>query len=153
MNRKTRYGTSFDAKTVGRKDARGQIANQRCHAYRRKRSDRVAAYNQLEAIEGATERRAESTGDRRGGTAADQNTHIAPAQAERTPDHRSDAARDLCVSRLEANRGADTARPDGLGSYDQAAPHGHASPAQRVRLDRVDFRAAPTRDEGSDQTE
>ncbi len=79
MNRKVRHRARFNAETVGRKDARSQITDKRCHADRRKRSDRVATDNQFETVKGAAERRPEGASNRSRRAAADQDAHIISA--------------------------------------------------------------------------
>ena len=143
----------FDAEPVGRKNSRGQVADQRRHADRRQRGDRIAADDQLEAVKGAAQGRAEGAGNGRGGAASDQDAHVAAAQAKGLPDLGSYAAGKLGIAGLQADRGADTARPHRLRRHDQAAAQRHAAAMQRIGLDRVDLGAAPAGDIGGGEAE
>ena len=153
MHRQARNRAGFDAEPVGREDLRGQVAEQRRHADRGQRGDRIAADDQLEAVEGAAQRRAEGAGDGRGGAAADQDAHVAAAQAKRLADLGGDAAGELGIAGFQADRGADAARPHGLRRHDQAAAQRHAAAVQRIGFDRVDLGAAPAGDVGGGQAE
>ena len=153
MHGEAGYRAGFDAEPVGRKDLRGQIAEQGRHADRRERGDRIAADDQLEAVKGAAQRRAEGAGNGRGGAAADQDAHVAAAQAKGLSDLGGNAAGKLGIASLQADRGADPARPHRLRRHDQAAAQGHAPAVQGVGLDRVDLGAAPARDVGGHKAE
>ena len=136
-----------DAGGLGRDDAElhrrqrpgDEIADQCRDPDRRQARGRVIADDQLESVERAGKGRAKGAGDAGGGPAADQDTQVAAAQAERPADARSEAARQLGVARLEADRCADAARPHGFGRHDEAADQRHATAPQGVRLDRIDL--------------
>ena len=74
------------AKVYRTERLRHQIADQRGDGDRRQAARRVAADNELETVEGAGKRRAESAGDAAGGAAADQNTQIGTPQPKRHAD-------------------------------------------------------------------
>jgi hypothetical protein len=116
---------------------RDQQSDQCRYRDRRQACDRVAADHQFERIEGARERRPEGAGDSSGRSAPDQHPKVPAAQAEFLPDERGDAARELGVARLQADRCADPARPHRLRCDDQAAAQRHAPAMKRVGFDRV----------------
>jgi len=153
MHGEARYRAGLNAKPVRRKNLRGQIANQRRHADRRQRSDRIAADNQFEAVESAAQRCAEGPGNGCGGAATDQDAHVAAAQSEGLPDLGGNAAGKLGIAGFQADGGADPARPHRLRRHDQAAAQRHTPAVQRVGLDRVDLGAAPAGDVGGGEPE
>ena len=132
-----------DAELGRRQLARDQIADQRRDADRRQAARRIAADDQLEAVKGAGERRAERAGNAGGGAATDQDAQVAAAQPERIADARGKAARELRVAGLETDRGADAARPHRLRRDDDAAEERHAAAMQRIGFDRIDFPLRP----------
>jgi hypothetical protein len=138
---------------VGRKNLRGQVADQGRHADRRQRCNRIAADDQLEAVKGAAQGRPESAGNGAGGAATDQHAHIGAAQTESLADLRGEAASELGIASFQADRSADAARPYGLRRHDQAAAERHTPAVQRIGFDRVDFGAASPRDIGRHQAE
>ena len=108
-------------------------------ADRRKTRGRIAADDELEAVKGAGQRRAERAGDTGGGAATHQNSQVAAAQAKGIADARSDAACKLGVAGFEPDRGADAAGPNRLRRDDDAAEERHAPAMQRIGFDRIDF--------------
>ena len=133
-----------DDTELGRlKLARDQIAHQRRDPDRRQPVGRIAADDQLEAVKGAGERRAERAGNAGGGAAADQDAQVAAAQPERIADARGDAAGELRIAGLETDRSADPARPHRLRRDDDAAEERHAAAVQRVGFDRIDLALRP----------
>ena len=123
--------------------SRDEIAHQRRDADRRQTVRRIAADDQLEAVKGAGERRAECAGNAGGGAAADQDAQVAAAQPKRIADARGDAAGKLRVAGLEADRCADPARPHRLRRNDDAAEERHPAAVQRIGFDRIDFPLRP----------
>ena len=120
-----------------------QIAEQRRDGDRREAVRRVAADDQFEAVEGAGERRTERAGDSAGGAAANQDAQIGAAQPKCDADAGGNAAGQLGIAGLDADRSTDPARPDGLQRDDHAAEKRHASAVQRIRLDRIDLAIRP----------
>ena len=122
---------------------RHQVAEQRRHGDWGQTVWRIAADDQLEAVEGAGERRAERAGNSARGSTADQDAQIGTSQLECPADTRGDAAGQLGVARFDADRSTYPARPNGLHGNDNAAEKGHAAAVQRVRLNRIDLSLRP----------
>jgi hypothetical protein len=115
-----------------------QEADQGRDADRRQAVWRIAADNELETIEGAGERGTECASNSSGGATA-----LGASQPECHADARGDTAGKLCIAGLQADRGADPARPDRLRRHDNAAKRRHATAVQRVGFDRIDFPLRP----------
>ena len=126
-----------------RKRVRDEVADHRRDCDRRQAVGRIAADDELEAVESAGERRTEGAGNSSGSAATDQDTQIGAPQPECRADARGKTARQLGIAGLEADRGADPARPDGLRRDDDAAEKRHAAAMQRIRLDRIDLPLRP----------
>ena len=140
-----------DRHLIGRDDAdlgrrqrvRHEVAEQRRDGDRRQAVRRIAADDQLEAVKRAGERRAERAGNSASGATADQDAQVGAPQPKRHADARGDAAGQLRISGLDADRRADAARPHRLRSDDDAAEKRHAAAVQRVRFDRIDLPFRP----------
>ena len=122
---------------------RHQVAEQRRDGDRRQAVRRIAADDQLEAVKGAGERRAERAGNSAGGATADQDAQVGAPQPKCHADTRGDAAGQLGIAGFDADRRAYPARPNGLHGDDNAAEKRHAAAVQRVRLDRIDLALRP----------
>jgi hypothetical protein len=88
---------------------RNQKAEKCGNGDRRQAVRRITANDEFEAVKSAGERGAESTGNSGSGTAADQNAQIGAPQPKAHADARGNAAGQLCIARLQADRGADPA--------------------------------------------
>ena len=118
-----------------------EVTAERRHDHRRQRRDRIGADDQLEGIERAGQRCAESRRDGPGRAAPDQRPQVAPAHLEGDPQARGQAGGDLRVAGLQPHRGAAAVRDHVLGGEVDAVAQGHPAAVQGVRLDRVDGRA------------
>ncbi len=128
-----------DVDHIGRADDRlgGERGHERGGEHRPGDGERIRADDQLESVEGAGQRRAEGRRDRAAGAAAHQHAQILAAQPPADAEPRGEAAADLGVAGLEADRRAATVRQHRLRRDEQALLERHAAAAQRVRLDRV----------------
>src|SRR4029079_10351714 len=94
-------------------------------ADRREARRRIASDHEFERIEGSGQRGAECTRNRSGGSAADHDALVGPAQGKSTAERRSTAARKLCIAGFKAARRPDPAGPGGLQGDDDTAPKRH----------------------------
>ena len=112
--------------------------------HRSKTGRRVTSDHQLKCIEGASERRTESTCDCRRGATADHNALIGAAQVKSAAAQRGcETAGKLGVTGFQSNRSADSAGPYRLRRHDDTAAKRHPPAMQGVGFDRVDFTRRP----------
>ena len=135
--------TDADAERQHRESMGDDIAGDRGNADRRQACRSIATDHQLKGIEGTGERRAKGARNRRRGTAADHDALIGAAQMKPAAQRGGEPAGELGVSCFEPDRGADTARPDGLQRHDHAAAKRHPPAMQCIGLDRIDFARRP----------
>ena len=117
----------------------------------RERARGVAALDQLEAVEGAGQRRVEGGGDRRRRARRHHHALVLAAQMEITPDHGEDAGAELAVAGLHADRGAAGVGHHGVAGEPHAVAQRHLAAVERVGLDRVDDVVGPDLAEGEGQ--
>ena len=120
-----------------------QHAGDRRRHHGREAKRRVAADDDLEAVEGAGQRGAERGGDGAGGARADHHAKVGTAQVEGAAERGGETRPKLGVAGLEPDRGAEAVGAQRLRADDEGVDHRHAAAGERVGLDRVD-RAATT---------
>ena len=120
-----------------------EIARHRGNADRRQAGRCIAADHEFEGIEGAGERGAERTGDRRRRAAADHDALVGAAQMKGAAERSGQAAGKLGIAGFKPDGRTDAARPDGLQRHDDAAAKRHPPAMQGIGLDRIDLARRP----------